>query len=446
MIQRLRALTTGPGRGAAILSIGTVASGVLAYAFNAVAARALGPDAYGPVAILWAAVFLVSVVLFRPVEQTVSREVADRLARGVDPRPVVRSAVRVASILCGGALAVCLVLAGPITDVLFDGHAVLTAALAAGIAGYAASYLARGVLGGMRWFSGYGVLLLADGAARLLLVAPLLVVASTTVAGIAVAGAAIAGALAPLAVGGLRRTRMVLTARRPPESFAVGDVAAFAGPVMVVAAADQVLVSGGPLLVVLHGGADATTAAGTVFAATMLVRAPVFLFQGLAAALLPSLTTFRAQGDSDKFRAAVARTTAVLAVFGAVLACGALLAGPMAMRLLYGPGFDAGRGDLALLAVGVGCYLAASTFSQAALALGAAVRAAMVWTCSAVVFVGLELTLAGSALHRVSAAFAVATAIGAVLALLLAVRGGQVAERERERSPLRGASPGWAES
>src|SRR5262245_39033040 len=33
-------------RGAAMLSVGTVASGVLAYAFNALAARTLGPEQY----------------------------------------------------------------------------------------------------------------------------------------------------------------------------------------------------------------------------------------------------------------------------------------------------------------------------------------------------------------------------------------------------------------
>ena len=38
--------------GAALLTVGTVASGLLAYAFNVVAARALGPEAFGPVAVL----------------------------------------------------------------------------------------------------------------------------------------------------------------------------------------------------------------------------------------------------------------------------------------------------------------------------------------------------------------------------------------------------------
>src|SRR3954463_1336529 len=77
--------------GTALLSIGTLASGGLAYVFNLLAARALGPAAYGPIAILWAAMFLISVVLFRPAGQTLARYIAERVARGEDARPVARA-------------------------------------------------------------------------------------------------------------------------------------------------------------------------------------------------------------------------------------------------------------------------------------------------------------------------------------------------------------------
>src|SRR3954471_10212399 len=84
-LTRLRVAVPG---GAALLSIGTLASGVLAYVFNLLAARALGPEAYGPVAVLWAAMFLVSVVLFRPAEQTLSRNIAECRAHGHDARAI----------------------------------------------------------------------------------------------------------------------------------------------------------------------------------------------------------------------------------------------------------------------------------------------------------------------------------------------------------------------
>lgn len=432
------------GRGTVLLSAGTVGAGVLAYVFNVVAARALGPESYGAVAVLWASVFLVSVVLFRPVEQTLSRSIADRRARGDGVAPVVRSVLLLAAGLATAAVAGCLAAWAPITASLFGGRGALTAALAAGIAGYGASYVVRGLTGGVRAFGSYGLLLLADGGSRVALALPLVVVASAGLAGAAVALAAFAGAAAPL----LRRSQRqaLMTALRPPghsragEPFAIHTALRFAGPVAIVGAAEQVLVSGGPLLIVAGGGTGARTAAGTVFAATMLVRAPVFLFQGLAAALLPSLTTFRAQGDERAFRRWVVLASAVLLGFGALLALAALAAGPAAMHLLYGPGFEATRIDLAVLAAGVGCYLTAATCSQAALAREQARATALVWSVSAAAFVAATLALSGAALHRVSVAFALAALIQVVLMLALVARD-RTAPRRRPAAQQPPATP-----
>jgi O-antigen/teichoic acid export membrane protein len=93
------------------------------------------------------------------------------------------------------------------------------------------------------------------------------------------------------------------------------------------------------------------------------------------------------------------------------------------MRAVYGPGFEAGRLELALLGVGVGFYLAASTCSQALLALDRARTAAVGWTSAAVIFVGTYALVSGGPLVRISVAFAVAALADlAVLALLLARR------------------------
>src|SRR5918998_347618 len=183
---------------AALMSVGTLASGVLAYAFNVLAARALGPAAYGAIGALWGGMFLLAVLLFRPVEQTVSRAIADHVARGEDARPAVRSAAWLTALVTAAAVAGCLLAWAPITDRLFGGEPVLTVALIAGLAGYALSYFARGLVGGVQWFGGYGLVLLADGAIRFVVALPLLIVASQTVAAVAIAAAAAGGALAPL--------------------------------------------------------------------------------------------------------------------------------------------------------------------------------------------------------------------------------------------------------
>src|SRR5215207_2207881 len=81
------------------------------------------------------------------------------------------------------------------------------------------------------------------------------------------------------------------------------------------------------------------------------------------------------------------------------------------MTLLYGDAFTATRFDLALLALGIGGFLAACTFCQALLARAQGGAAALRWTAAAITFVALELTLGGTPFHRVAVAFAVASAL-----------------------------------
>jgi O-antigen/teichoic acid export membrane protein len=420
-VSAIPARSSGPAvsrRDAALLSAGTIGSGVLAYAFNVLAARALGPEAFGAVGALWAGMFLLAVLLFRPLEQTVSRTVADLVARGADAR----AAVRVTAWLGGGvALVACLACLAawvPLTDRVFGGRPALTLALVAGLAGYALSYFARGLAGGVRWFGGYGLVLLADGGVRLLLALPLFIWASTTLAGVAIAAAAVGGALAPL----LSRDRGELRrvdggGERAP--FALGAAARFAAPAAVMAGCEQILLSGGPLIVLIRGGQGAAATAGVLFAAALLVRAPVFLFQGVAASLLANFTTFRAEGDFARMHRATVKVALICAGVALAGAVGAIVAGPFAMDLLYGSGFSATRGDLALLSVGIGGFLAASTFSQALLASDEAGAAAWRWSLATAAFVTMQLTLPGDAFTRVCVGFAVA---GLAVGLLLMTR------------------------
>jgi O-antigen/teichoic acid export membrane protein len=375
----------------------------------------LGPEAYGPVAVLWAALFLGAVLLFRPLEQTLSRATAHRVAHGLDARDSLRAVRRLTLAVAGAAGLACVAAWQPITDSLFAGQAAFTIALIVGLMGYGASHLVRGLLSGVRSLGGYGVLLLADGGIRLLVALPLVFLTSPTIAAIAIACAAMGGAVAPFV--GRRPDALKRLEGVPGEAFELGAAMRFAAPAAVVAAAEQILISGGPLLVLAAGGQDATTTAGVVFAAMMLVRAPVFLFQGLAASLLPSLTTMQARGAEARLQRTTLAVAVVLVGFSAAMAAGALLIGPDVMALLYGEGFAVGRGDLALLAVGVGGFLAAGTFSQAALARDRAGSAAGAWAAASIVFVIIELVAAGAPIHRVSIAFAAASSLVALLSL-----------------------------
>ena len=107
-------------------------------------------------------------VLFRPVEQTTSRAIVERRAKGEETRSVVRSGLFVTA----GVLVVVALLSAVgwnlMADRLFGGDDLMVALLLAGVGAYAAQYLIRGLLGGLRWFNGYAICLVADGAARVL--------------------------------------------------------------------------------------------------------------------------------------------------------------------------------------------------------------------------------------------------------------------------------------
>lgn len=406
--RRLRGALTG----APLLSGAMVTSGVLTYAYHVLAARTLGAHGYGQIAILWGAIFVAAIVLFRPLEQTASRAVADRLARGEEVRSVMRSVLVIALALIAVVLGAFAAGWSQVNERIFLGESVMTAMLACGIATYGLAYVVRGLLGGARWFGGYGIALVTDGAARLVVAAPLLFVASQSAAAAALVAAGLGGALVPVLVG--RRLLRSMLREKPGSRFRPHAALAFAAPATLIAAADQLLTNGAPLLVIVGNGTDGSTAAGIVMAATLLVRAPVYVFQGLAAALLPNFTHLHATEEVARFRRAVLRTAGFLLLAGVAIVAFAATIGPSAMAI-YGPGFVAGRAELTLLGAGVTCYLAASTFSQALLALNDGLRAACAWTASATVFVGAYVAAPGGELARVSLAFALATAFGLVL-------------------------------
>jgi O-antigen/teichoic acid export membrane protein len=402
--------------GAGLLSGAMVGSGVLAYAFFVLAARTLSPEAYGQIGVLWAAMFIGVIVLFRPLEQTSTRAVAERLAHGREVRTVLVSVatvyvVAVAAGAVGAALAW-----DTLTERLFLGSDFLTAMLFAGTALYGLEYVLRGVMAGAGWFRGYALCLMADAVLRVAVALPLVVVASKDLAAAAVAAAGVGGFLVPLAVG--RRRLAGVLARGEGSRFALGDAVTFAGPASAIAAADQVLINAGPLLVMVEGGRHASATAGVVFAATMLVRIPVYVFQGVAASLLPNLTRLHAAADMNRFGHALKRAAAVLAVTTGVLALGAVAVGPEAMRAIYGKSFAADGTALALLGLGVGFYLAAATFSQALLALDRGKQAAVAWAAAAGCFLGLYFVLPGADLTRIAVSFAIATALCAALVAL----------------------------
>src|SRR5687768_148399 len=93
-MERARARNPFP-HGTVAAGVGYALSGLTIYAFLAIAARALGPERYDPLATLWAITFLAAPGFYYPVEQEVGRALSDRRARGLGGGPVVRLAALV---------------------------------------------------------------------------------------------------------------------------------------------------------------------------------------------------------------------------------------------------------------------------------------------------------------------------------------------------------------
>ncbi|MGO9752959.1 MAG: hypothetical protein ACLP8S_13065, partial [Solirubrobacteraceae bacterium] len=79
--------TGGEGRafasGARVLSIGIASTGLFTFAYLATASHVLSPASYSRISICWAIMFVILSVIYRPIEQLLSRTIADRAARGV---------------------------------------------------------------------------------------------------------------------------------------------------------------------------------------------------------------------------------------------------------------------------------------------------------------------------------------------------------------------------
>ena len=413
--------TGGPGgasppegyqRGAALLSLGIGTTGLVTYGYFALASHNLTEAEYGGITLLWSAVFITVSVLYRPVEQLLSRTIAERDANGITGNEHLRVAATIQLVLGIAFVIAALALKGPIQDDLFNGSTTLYRVLIVAVLAYAVSYFARGFLAGRRRFGLYGALVLMEACSRVLFAVAVAVgiAEGQSVVALGMAAAPIVSlAVVPLA---LARTR---TPARPmsdeeagaearhldevsaiepggePE-FSLANGTGFAVAVLVIMLAEQTFLNAGPLLVkATEGGAEGAVLAGFTFNVLLIARAPLQLFQAVQTSILPHLTRLGARGETDPFKRSVNVTLTAIAGFAAVVAVGMAIAGPFAMDLVFGGDFDYDRLGLVLISVGMGLYLAAATLNQALLARNQARQACTCWVVAAVGFVGLLL-------------------------------------------------------
>ena len=433
------------GSGARILSIGIASTGLLTFAYFSIASHVLGEGEAKRVDLLWSVMFVIISVIYRPIEQLLSRTIAGRRARGHAQHPL-----RVPMLIQGSFAALFLALALALHDQLldvFDQDEALYWILVVGTLAYAASYFARGWLAGHERFGLFGGLVLMESLSRLcfaLAVAVGIASGQTAVAlGIA-AAPLVSLVVVPAAFA--RRTPVPIAQGAPitvdeadaalagPGTEGVQETAAhedlslrrgggFALAVSAIMLAEQTLLNAAVLTV------DATSKdvalAGIVFNVLLIARAPLQLFQAIQTSLLPHLTGLEATAGHEAFARAIRTTVLAIAAFAAAVALALLAIGPFVMQhVLFGQDYEYGRWGLALIGVGMGLHLTSGALNQAALARDRARAAAGCWLLAAAAFVGWMFAPAISdQVLRVEVGYAGAAALLAAALTLLYRRG-----------------------
>ena len=398
--------------GARVLSIGIASTGIFTFLYLAAASHELDPASYSRISLCWAIMFVILSVIYRPIEQLLSRMIADRRARGLHGHPL-RIPALIQVSFATLFLIVALAMRPEIEHGIFDGSSALYWILVIGVLAYAASYFARGWLAGHQRFALYGGLVFLESTSRFLFV---LAVAVGIASGQAAVGLGMAVApFASLCVIPFAFSRLRLeapagvpvadAAREGPAHAEIEEAAAnlslkggtgFAVSVVGIMLAEQTLMNAGVLIVAANAGSKAGLTVGItgfVFNVLLIVRAPLQLFQAIQTSILPHLASLEVRESADEFHQAIRTTIKVIAAFAGAVAIGLLAIGPFVMTALLGDkGFHYGRLGLALVGLGMGLHLTAGTLNQAALARGRAPLAAVAWLASAALFVAFMLS------------------------------------------------------
>ncbi len=410
MSSSVRGAPRSYGSGARILSVGIAATGLVTFAYFSLASHALNEVEYKGISLLWSVMFLIISIIYRPVEQLLSRTISSRRARGFEGGHPLRTAITIQAVFAGLFLIVALAGRERIEQEVFDGSSELYWVLVVGVLAYAASYFARGWLAGHSRFGLYGGLVLLESCSRCLF-------ALAVVVGIASGQGVVAMGIAAAPLVSLMVVPWALRGRDPappPSAGAgggeLGSNTRFAAAVLAIMAAEQALLNG-PVVAADVTSTDAALA-GFVFNVLLITRAPLQLFQAIQTSLLPHLSGLAATDSGADFARALRVTMLAIAGFATLVVLGLAAIGPWAMGVLFGGDFDYQRGGLVLVGIGMGFHLTAGTLNQAALARDRAALAAAAWLGSAALFLGwLFTTPLDDQLLAVEIGYCVTTAI-----------------------------------
>jgi O-antigen/teichoic acid export membrane protein len=362
---------------------GTLTLGAASYIQIAAANHALSGDPRAAVSALWSLIMTLSLGLFFPVEQELTRVVASRAVRGQGVLPVLRRAIA-GTLLMIGAIALLLALtAGPTARLFLHGQKSLLWTFAAAVLGMGLAYASRGVLAGLGRFNAYGVSLAIDGGLRIVLAPALLL------CGVHSAWAfALVLAIAPL---GAVVCTLPATLRGcgPGPQMAWSELFQNTGLLVGASLLAQVMVNAAVLTVglVAPDNADLQVA---VLNAGVLCRVPLFVLGSILPTLMTGLSTAAAEGDRSGFRRLLVRTSGVVGGLGLLGGVPAVLFGPWLLKSLLGAPDVLGHWDLFWFSAGTMFYMLAMVVGQALIAMDRHRFQLAGWALGTAVLVGVS--------------------------------------------------------
>src|SRR5215475_5533866 len=232
------ASTTDYGKTASFLAVGVGLTGVITYAYFLIASHTLSKPDYGQITVLWSAVFITISTLYRPIEQLLSRHIAEHRVKGEPIGGTTRNATLIQLGLSLTFAVLALALRGPIQDGVLEGNETLYWVFFGAVLFYAASYFARGFLAGNKRFGLFAALILSESCFRTIfavLVAVSILEGQSAVAIGIVAAPALSLVVVPFAFA--RRARTAAPVPRESKEEAAVSMAhgtGFAAAVLVI--------------------------------------------------------------------------------------------------------------------------------------------------------------------------------------------------------------------
>ena len=426
----MRQLGRGVASGTGTVLLGVVSAAVPTYLFLSYAARALGPEAFAPVSVLWAMVFIVGPGLFLPVQQELGRVIAGQRAVGGGGHAVGRVAVVTGSVAVLAVAATSALAGDWITERLLGGQAALLWCFEGAIAAYAVTFLARGVLTGLGSYRDVARLIAVESLARLGIAGLLAAGEPRPVA----FGAAIA--LAPLVSVALT-TRLGRRLRLPPGSpVRWRRTAAGIGWLVAASLLAQTLANAGPLAVQLLAGEGQAGEAGRFLSALVVARISLYLFQAAQATFLPNIAEMVVGGRVAELRRGVRDLLGLGLVLVLVSTTAAGLLGAPAVTLLFGSGFVVSGTTMALLTCASAVYVVAATLSQAVIASARHGLAAAGWLAGCLGFAA-GATVSADLFVRVEVGYLLGSVVAATAMLACVWWGTGAGQRATSVSPGR---------